>query len=79
MDEQQWQTGQFELHRPRLQAVAYRMLGSVGDAEDAVQEAWLRLQRSGSDDLVNVGEWFSARDVAFDADELFTDLLAGLR
>src|SRR3954468_10790383 len=50
---------QFEQHRAHLQAVAYRMLGSVGEAEDAVQEAWLRLQRSGSDDLVNVGAWLT--------------------
>ena len=38
-----WQAEQFEVQRPQLRAVAYRMLGSLGDADDAVQEAWLRL------------------------------------
>jgi DNA-directed RNA polymerase specialized sigma24 family protein len=41
MHEPTWQSEQFELHRPQLQAVAYRMLGSLGEAQDAVQEAWL--------------------------------------
>src|SRR3954467_2078355 len=59
VDEQHWRAEQFEAHPAPLPAVAYRMLGSVGEAEDAVQEAWLRLQRSGSDDLVNVGGWLT--------------------
>ena len=40
---------EFEQHRPHLHSVAYRMLGSTGEADDAVQEAWLRLSRSDSD------------------------------
>ena len=46
MNEQDWLAQQFEANRRRLRAVAYRMLGSVSEAEDAVQEAWLRLSRS---------------------------------
>ena len=47
MDEQRWLAQRFEEHRPHLRAVAYRMLGSLSEADDAVQEAWLRLSRSG--------------------------------
>jgi RNA polymerase sigma-70 factor (ECF subfamily) len=50
---------QFERHRPHLQAVAYRMLGSVAEAEDAVQEAWLRLSRSNADAVKNLGGWLT--------------------
>ncbi|MGV9779055.1 sigma-70 family RNA polymerase sigma factor [Streptosporangium sp. NPDC003464] len=50
---------QFEGHRPRLRAVAYRMLGSLTEAEDAVQEAWLRLARSDSGDIDNLGGWLT--------------------
>ncbi|MEU0488752.1 RNA polymerase sigma factor SigJ [Nocardiopsis sp. NPDC006139] len=49
----------FEGHRPHLRAVAYRMLGSLTEAEDAVQEAWLRLARSDSDDIDNLGGWLT--------------------
>jgi RNA polymerase sigma-70 factor (ECF subfamily) len=59
VDEQRWQAEQFERHRAHLQAVAYRMLGSVPEAEDAVQEAWLRLQRADGDAVVNVGGWLT--------------------
>ena len=59
MHEPTWQTEQFELHRPRLQALAYRMLGSLGDAQDAVQEAWLRLNRSDADAVGNMGGWLT--------------------
>jgi RNA polymerase sigma factor (sigma-70 family) len=59
MDESAWQTQQFELHRPHLQAVAYRMLGSMGEAQDAVQEAWLRLNRSDTDDVNNMAGWLT--------------------
>jgi DNA-directed RNA polymerase specialized sigma24 family protein len=45
----------FEEHRARLSAVAYRMLGSLSEAEDAVQESWLRLVRSGADGIENLG------------------------
>ena len=46
MEAMAWQAEQFERHRPHLHAVAYRMLGSLSEADDAVQEAWLRLSRS---------------------------------
>jgi RNA polymerase sigma factor (sigma-70 family) len=55
VDEETWQAQQFEQHRRQLQAVAYRMLGSVSEAEDAVQEAWLRLNRSRADTIDNLG------------------------
>ena len=50
---------QFEAHRARLRAVAYRMLGSVDEAEDAVQEGWLRLSRSDPDGIDNLGAWLT--------------------
>jgi RNA polymerase sigma factor (sigma-70 family) len=53
------QAEQFEEHRPHLHAVAYRMLGSVGEAEDAVQEAWLRLNRADRDEIDNLGGWLT--------------------
>lgn len=49
----------FEEHRGHLKAVAYRMLGSLTEAEDAVQEAWLRLGRTGTDDIGNLGGWLT--------------------
>src|SRR3954447_24415691 len=49
----------FEAHRPHLRAVAYRMLGSVPEAEDAVQEAWLRLSRSDAAAVQNLGGWLT--------------------
>jgi RNA polymerase sigma-70 factor (ECF subfamily) len=49
----------FEAHRTRLRAVAYRTLGSTSEADDAVQEAWLRLSRSGADDIENLGGWLT--------------------
>ncbi len=59
MDEVTWQAEQFEAHRAQLQAVAYRMLGSVSEAEDAVQEAWLRLSRSRDAAIRNMGGWLT--------------------
>jgi RNA polymerase sigma factor (sigma-70 family) len=59
MNEQSWSTEQFERYRAHLQAVAYRMLGSVGEAEDAVQEAWLRLSRADTHDVGNIGGWLT--------------------
>ena len=55
MDERDWLAERFEEHRGRLRAVAYRMLGSVSEADDAVQEAWLRLSRSDADEIDNLG------------------------
>ncbi len=49
----------FEQQRPRLKAVAHRMLGSEHEAEDAVQEAWLRLSRSGTEDVTNLAGWLT--------------------
>jgi RNA polymerase sigma-70 factor, ECF subfamily len=49
----------FEAHRGRLNAVAYRMLGSLTEAEDAVQEAWIRLSRSDADEVENLGGWLT--------------------
>src|SRR3954470_11358482 len=49
----------FEAHRAHLQAVAYRMLGSTGEADDAVQEAWLRLNRSDTSEVDNLGGWLT--------------------
>ena len=58
MDQQQWQADQFLLYRRRLLAVAYRMLGSVSEAEDAVQETWLRWSRTDDEHGIdNVGGW----------------------
>jgi RNA polymerase sigma factor (sigma-70 family) len=59
MDHETWQAEQFDALRPKLQSVAYRMLGSVGEAEDAVQEAWLRLSRSDDDAIENLGGWLT--------------------
>jgi len=59
MDEQGWLTERFEENRPRLRGVAYRMLGSLSEAEDAVQEAWLRLNRIDTATLDNLGGWLT--------------------
>src|SRR5918995_1065123 len=59
MDERDLLANRFEEHRPRLRAVAYRMLGSPSEAEDAVQEAWLRLDRSDSGGVENLGGWLT--------------------
>jgi RNA polymerase sigma factor (sigma-70 family) len=53
------QTGEFERQRQHLLAVAYRMLGSATEAEDAVQEAWLRLSRSDTEEVRNLGGWLT--------------------
>jgi RNA polymerase sigma-70 factor (ECF subfamily) len=59
MDESHWLADRFEENRGHLRAVAYRMLGSLSEADDAVQEAWLRLSRSGADDVENLGGWLT--------------------
>jgi RNA polymerase sigma-70 factor (ECF subfamily) len=59
MDQQSWLTERFEENRPRLRGVAYRMLGSLSEAEDAVQEAWLRLNRSDTASVENLGGWLT--------------------
>jgi RNA polymerase sigma factor (sigma-70 family) len=59
MEENDPLTQQFEANRPRLRAVAYRMLGSLSEAEDAVQEAWLRLSRSDRGTIENLGGWLT--------------------
>src|SRR5258707_12804283 len=59
MDQQGWMTERFEENRPRLRAVAYRMLGSRSGPEDAVQEAWLRLNRTDTSTVENLGGWLT--------------------
>ena len=59
MAEQDWLAERFEEQRPQLRAVAYRMLGSLSEADDAVQEAWIRLNRSDADEIENLGGWLT--------------------
>jgi RNA polymerase sigma factor (sigma-70 family) len=59
MDDREWLAQRFEEQRPRLRAAAHRMLGSTGEAEDAVQEAWLRLDRSDADRVENLPAWLT--------------------
>jgi RNA polymerase sigma factor (sigma-70 family) len=59
MDEREWLAERFEQDRTRLRAVAYRMLGSLSEADDAVQEAWLRLSRSDADAIENLEGWLT--------------------
>jgi RNA polymerase sigma factor (sigma-70 family) len=59
MDERDWLAGRFEENRTHLRAVAYRMLGSPTEADDAVQESWLRLSRSGASGVENLGGWLT--------------------
>jgi RNA polymerase sigma factor (sigma-70 family) len=57
MDERDWLTQRFQEHRPRLRALAYRMLGSTSEADDALQEAWMRLSRSNAAEIDNLQAW----------------------
>jgi RNA polymerase sigma-70 factor (ECF subfamily) len=57
MDERDWLAQRFEEHRPRLRAVAYRVLGSTSEADDAIQEAWIRLSRSKAGEIDNLEAW----------------------
>src|SRR5882724_1783473 len=59
MDQRKWLAERFEEQRPRLRAVAYRMLGSLSEAEDAVQEAWLRLSGAAYGEVDDLGAWLT--------------------
>jgi RNA polymerase sigma factor (sigma-70 family) len=59
MDDRDWLIRRFEEDEPRLRAVAYRMLGSAAEADDAVQEAWLRLSRTDADSVENLPAWLT--------------------
>jgi RNA polymerase sigma factor (sigma-70 family) len=59
VNKQDFLAEEFEQHRSHLRAVAYRMLGSLSEADDAVQEAWLRLSRSDADEIENLGGWLT--------------------
>jgi RNA polymerase sigma-70 factor (ECF subfamily) len=59
VNERDWLAEQFEQHRPQLRTIAYRMLGSVNETDDAVQEAWLRLSRSDDAAIENLGAWLT--------------------
>src|SRR4051812_18810732 len=59
MQDDEFLAQQFEAHRRHLRAVAYRMLGSSTEADDALQEAWIRTARAGADDVENMGGWLT--------------------
>src|SRR6184192_2334039 len=59
MEEHEWLAEQFEAKRTHLRAVAYRMLGSLSEADDAVQESWLHLSRSDTSGVENLGGWLT--------------------
>jgi RNA polymerase sigma-70 factor (ECF subfamily) len=59
MDDNEWLAQRFEEHRPQLRAVAYRMLGSLADADDAVQDTWVRVSRAGTGGIENLGGWLT--------------------
>src|SRR5437016_14408863 len=59
MNQHDWMAEQFEAHRQRLRTVAYRMLGSRSEADDAVQETWLRLSRADTSGVENLGAWLT--------------------
>src|ERR671926_1522852 len=59
MDEREWLAQRFEANRTHLRAVAYRMLGSLSEADDALQETWLRLSRSDTSDIENLDGWLT--------------------
>ncbi len=59
MDEHDWLAEQFEANRAHLRAVAHRMLGSLSEADDAVQESWLHLSRSDTSGVLNLGGWLT--------------------
>ncbi len=59
MNESEWLAERFEEHRSHLRAVAYRMLGSLAEADDALQEAWIRLSRTDTSGVENLGGWLT--------------------
>jgi RNA polymerase sigma-70 factor (ECF subfamily) len=59
MNEQDWLAERFQEHRTRLRAVAYRMLGSLSEADDAVQDAWLRVSRADASEVEDLGAWLT--------------------
>ena len=59
MEERDWLVEHFEEHRPHLRAVAYRMLGSLAEADEAVQDAWVRVSRAGADGIENLRGWLT--------------------
>jgi RNA polymerase sigma factor (sigma-70 family) len=59
VDKDEWLESTFEQHRPQLRAVAFRMLGSAVDADDAVQDAWLRVSRADTDKVDNMAAWLT--------------------
>jgi RNA polymerase sigma factor (sigma-70 family) len=59
MEESEWLAERFEEHRAHLRGVAYRLLGSLADADDAVQDTWLRVSRAGAADIENLGGWLT--------------------
>src|SRR5215510_11870562 len=59
MEKHEWLAEQFEVNRTRLRAVAYRMLGSLSEADDAVQESWLHISRSDTSNVANLGGWLT--------------------
>jgi RNA polymerase sigma-70 factor (ECF subfamily) len=59
MDENEWLAERFEEHRAHMRAVAYRMLGSLAEADDAVQDAWVRVSRAGAGEVENLGGWLT--------------------
>jgi RNA polymerase sigma factor (sigma-70 family) len=59
MDDSEWLAGRFQEHRPHLRAVAYRMLGSLTEADDAVQDAWERVSRAGAEEVENLKAWLT--------------------
>ena len=78
VSESAWLAERFEEHRGQLRAVAYRMLGSLAEADDAVQEAWIRLSRSDAAVIENLGGWLTDESQV-DADRGWWDPFAGVR